>query len=139
MRLLNITFLLAISNASPGFAKESTGWKPYNVPTHISTTQEIAEAPKDWSVSSEKGPNRLSSVSISEGVYDQEIKQKNKLILVWHLSGKSTDQFWITCGYQGTNIKITKLLPSGIKAFRVSYKTKVTRDGLPTIDSVEYK
>jgi len=122
-----------------GFAEE------IRCPETIAVKQSLARSVEGWQESASDMPNRLAGVTFFDGppeqkaslVYDSERSVKGKQIATWLFVAKS--QIWLTCGYSGSNLILSRILTNGTTSCSVTYDPKLTVAGLPSIEKIECK
>ena len=90
-------------------------------------------------------PNRLAAVTFFDGppeekaslVNDSERRAQGKQIATWRFGVKS--HIWISCGYSGTNIVLSRALGDGTKQCMVTYNPRQSIAGLPVIEKIDCK
>lgn len=114
-------------------------------PEQISAEQKAVAPPAGWTVGASKIPHRLEMVTFFEGppeeeaslVYDDIKNAGKESVAVWTFAA-SPRGYWISCGYSGTSVVLSRRLPAGIKTCRVTYdKTVQSAAGLPDVKKID--
>jgi len=138
---------LVLCGLAPAALAATTAAQPSAVqcPEHVSVEQKAVAPPAGWTVGASKAPHRLEMVTFFEGPPEEEaslayddIKNAGKeSVAVWTFA-TSPRGFWISCGYSGTAVVLSRRLPAGVKTCRVTYdKTVQSAAGLPDIKKIE--
>lgn len=132
--IVSVAFLV-----TRGFAKQ------VHCPENISVKQSLAQPLQGWKESASDMPNRLAGVTFFDGppeqkaslVYDDEHVIKRKQIATWRFTRQS--KIWVSCGYSGSNIELSKALTEGTTSCSVTYNPGITVTGLPSIEEIDCK
>lgn len=127
------------SLATYGFADE------VHCPDTIAVKQNLSKPEPGWKEGMSDLPNLLAGVTFFDGppeekaslVNDSERRVQGKQIAIWRFGPQS--QIWISCGYAGSNIVLSRALAKGTSGCSVTYNPKVTVAGLPSIEKIECK
>jgi hypothetical protein len=122
-----------------GFAEE------VHCPETISVKQTLSKPQQGWKEGTSDLPNLLAGVTFFDGppeekaslVNDSERRVQGKQIAIWRFGPQS--QIWISCGYAGSSIVLSRALTKGSSGCSVTYNPKVTVAGLPSIEKIECK
>jgi hypothetical protein len=139
IKLLLVAIVFVGSLVTRGFAEE------VHCPETISVKQSLAEPVQGWTESTSDMPNLLAGVTFLEGppeqkaslVYDDEHTVKGKRIATWRFDSQS--HIWLSCGYSGSNIVLSRTLTKGTTVCSVTYNPSQTIAGPPLIEKIECK
>src|SRR5687768_2547832 len=108
-------------------------------PATVSVEQRVAAAPDGWEASLSGAKSQLAMVTFFDGPpaeraslkYDSEEKRKGDWIGTWNLAPSSRG-YWIQCAYDSTTAVLSRRLPDGVTACKVTYERRVhVTSGLP--------
>jgi hypothetical protein len=114
-------------------------------PAQISVEQKAVSLPVGWTVGTNAAPHRLEMVTFFDGppeelaslVYDDVKTAGKESTAVWRFAANPRG-FWISCGYSGTAVVLSRRLPVGLKECRVTYeKMAQSAAGLPAIKKID--
>lgn len=91
----------------------------FQCPREIQTEQRIAGDQPDWTASVEDTRYPLVSIRLSEGepagmAWLAPTESKGVAVQSWSLPS-SKEGYWVSCGYGGTSVVLSRRLPEGIK------------------------
>lgn len=114
-------------------------------PETISVKQRLAKPEQGWQEGIADMPIRLAGVTFYDGppeqkaslVYDGKRRLKGRRIATWRFGPQS--RIWISCGYAGTTIVLSRPLAGGVSECSVTYDPGQTVAGLPSIEKMDCK
>jgi hypothetical protein len=114
-------------------------------PTTLEVNETLQQNHEGWTESRSNIPRRLSGITIYEGdpkelaslIGDQRKTSITTMTSTWHFTRGT--QFWISCGYSGTRIVLSRPIPANYRSLVITYATDVTIDGAPEIRKVEWQ
>jgi hypothetical protein len=114
-------------------------------PAQVAAEQKAVSPPAGWTAGLSPEPHHLEQVTFFDGppeelaslVYDDLKTAGKEQVAVWTFAANPRG-FWISCGYSGTAVVLSRRLPAGVKTCRVTYdKTSSSTAGLPAIKKID--
>jgi hypothetical protein len=133
---------LALSLGAFSFGADST-----ICPATIDVHQQLAKSVSGWTSMTGDTPHQLAGITFYDEtpqekaslVYDDMKKVGGKQVASWSFAPGSGRQTWIACSYSGTDIELTKALPSSTRSCDVTYDPRHQIAGLPAIEKIACK
>jgi hypothetical protein len=109
--------------------------------------QKLTTPVSGWTTMIDDSPPRLANITFYDGppqqraslIYDQKMRVAGKETATWHFLPRADRQIWVGCSYTGTGIVLTKALPPSTSTCAVTYDTRQTVAGLPSITKIVCK
>jgi hypothetical protein len=131
-------FMSEAAHAAPAFD---------SCPATITVNQQLAKPVTGWKAGEDNMPHRLASVTFFDGppeenaslVYDKLTRTAGKQIGTWRFGKNNKRTQWLSCGYAGTSITLSKSLPAGITSCSVTYDLGRQVSGRWLIERIDCK
>ncbi len=141
--------LLFLSIALAGFFIAHITYSAQSImcPKVIVVNQKLAKTENNWETFQEDISIRLMSITIFDGhpkqqaaiVPDMETNKKGRRVCTWRLIPNKIRNYWIGCSYDRTNIMLIRPLDRDISICEVTYDTRVSIGGHPSVIEVRFK
>ena len=142
MRARNQAIAWLLMGMGGGLCHAAAG--PVGCPATVTVSQQLSTPVAGWKAGTDDLPHRLSSITFFDGppeenaslVNDSTIRGAGKEIALWRFGTGGSRTIWMTCGYSGTSITLSKSLPVGISSCSVTYNPRQQVAGLPLIEQI---
>jgi hypothetical protein len=137
-----ISAICAVLSSTACAASEST-----NCPDIVDVRQQLTTSVDGWKPILDDTPHRLAGITFYDGppeekaslVNDQTTQAAGKETATWHFSSRADRPIWIACGYAGTAVVLTRMLPPNTNTCSVTYNPRQRIAGLPMIEKIVCK
>ncbi len=119
---------------------------PVSCPDTIDVKQQLSSPIEGWKAGLDSLPHRLALITFFDGPPEDNAslapvssRVAGKQIATWLFGSRSSRAIWLTCGYAGTAVTLSKSLPASVTSCAVTYNPRQQVSGLPLIEKITCK
>ncbi len=118
---------------------------PQLCPAQVTVRQQLASPVAGWTAAADKSPNALAGITFFDGrpedeaslAPDKTSRQNGKDLAFWTFD--AARPVFLVCRYAWTNVTLQRELPKGVRGCTVTYNSRETVAGLPSIEKIDCK
>jgi hypothetical protein len=134
--------LLLAGSATAAQSAASAGVTPSLLPPcpeSVQIDEKLSAPVVGWTVGRSSEPHRLAGITLFDGkpalgaslVGDDQAGHASSSVTTWALAKRK--EYWLSCSYAGTNVTLTREIPSALRSCSAVYSNSVRIAGLPEL------